>query len=318
MHVYFSSETPVAVKINGSFWGIVNDSVKGYKSNKPTDDLIEVLYLNGEPPFAFLLDANIKDHLSENIILTDLGDGLAFKFLAPLKKRKFKNLDQAEQKGVFVSTFAETGTIVAVKSPFAEFSEKFEFNARSAKIDFPLSEILSYQIVLVSLSFETDKGIFLCVLECGKSIKKIFGDYVNSFKFENEFLITELVFNDIKKHRLTTRLKYEKSAFVVTDKTLTARKEISSRTLPTEIIPYAFFEELLLDGDITPFAIPSIADRKNTLYKYLGNFIGCMPPPPCHTSNDVGLVYRESHNVYIVKYVTVTIENKKITNLKLN
>jgi hypothetical protein len=79
-----------------------------------------------------------------------------------------------------------------------------------------------------------------------------------------------------------------------------------------ELLPFAFFESVLLGGNYAEFLADGLAEQADKIAAFLGDFRGvCLTNDP----STCGLIREKATNVFEVSYFTVTIENGKIINV---
>lgn len=320
MYVYFSGECPAAIKLNGALLGIVGDNVKGCRVDLSLDVLVEVYPLGGSAPFAFILNENIKEEPPINACVTDLDGGFLIKFLCFKKNVPLKILAQQKYGDGLFTVFNENGSTISVDTPYGSIAEDLPVNALEAEI-MPLtaqySPFGSPTAVAIKICGEKSRRLYVYSLSNGA--KKIFDDEVSDFKIENSDIFTTYRYKDIKKHSVIVKWEYDAQTQTLIKKSveLSYEKDVDVFSLPDKIIPYAFLEELSVGGDLTPFLCDEMKPNADKLNGYLGDFLGCMPPPAFKDGSLLGLIYRREKNYFYVKYASFSIENKKIKNLKL-
>jgi hypothetical protein len=122
-------------------------------------------------------------------------------------------------------------------------------------------------------------------------------------------------FLDIALHKVTTEYDYLGGELKAVNKTVCTKPDFSIDNLPQEILPFAFIEEFLVGGKVDNFLSDNVLKNKDKLKGYLGNYIGVCPIPPF--ADGVGLIYKKNKNAYDIKRLSVTLLDRKITNLVL-
>ena len=79
-----------------------------------------------------------------------------------------------------------------------------------------------------------------------------------------------------------------------------------------ELLPYAFFESVLIGANYTDFLTDELIDKANSLIDFLGDFVGILPT---EQENVCGLIRKKAENLFEATYYTVKIESNKITDI---
>ena len=94
-------------------------------------------------------------------------------------------------------------------------------------------------------------------------------------------------------------------------RTLNGEKDIE--TIQTELLPFAFFESILLGANYLSFLSDDLASQAEKLKGYLGNFCAVtLTDRP----NVCGLVYKKAERLFEIENYTLSIENGKITDIR--
>jgi hypothetical protein len=93
-----------------------------------------------------------------------------------------------------------------------------------------------------------------------------------------------------------------------------------SRDVGGEITHFAFFESLLYNCDCKKYLCDELKDCAYSIKTYLGDFVAVtVPTDKFYATNGnkpaVGLVYKQSQNLYKVSYCGVELKNNKVTNV---
>lgn len=82
---------------------------------------------------------------------------------------------------------------------------------------------------------------------------------------------------------------------------------------PTEAtFALALFESVLIGAEVAPFLSENLLEKAGALKEFLGDYESVVLTD---TPNRVGLVYKRKERVFDVRYVCVTVENGRITNI---
>ncbi len=310
MYYYFSSSFPAVIKIDGVYLGQINTAVKTFKSEDDAEHFVEVIELSSPSNvYAFILNAEFLRSSSAKVSITDLSGGYFIKFLVKTTT-DFSVIAQEKFNNCVVTVFNENGVKLSVETPYDFYYENLDFNFESVKI-FTVNIFNAY---FVAIEFNGNKKL-LALYSLSEKICKSFFSEIDSYSFDNGFYTT-FHLSDIAKHKVEINWDYSDGNFKEWQKTVTTSPNFNPETCPKEIVPYAFFEELLVGGDIKEYVGENILNNANKLKGYLGEYIGVCPPPEFKSPNQVGLIYTSAKNVYYVKYFTCEMQGGKITNVK--
>ena len=89
-------------------------------------------------------------------------------------------------------------------------------------------------------------------------------------------------------------------------------RQESGENATTELLPYAFFESVLLGADYTQLLCENLQPSAARLKEYLGEFQSVILT---ENPNRLGLVKAKAERLYEVNYYTITLENGKISDV---
>ena len=95
----------------------------------------------------------------------------------------------------------------------------------------------------------------------------------------------------------------------------TQTEEGVTQTLRAEILPYAFFESILIGADYASLLSDQLKEKAEHLKDFLGEFSGVVLT---EKPNVCGLVRKKSERLFEVDEYAVEIENGKISDVKLH
>ena len=311
MYYYFSSDYPALLKINGLFYGNLFNTVKHLEIlGDTTNTLVEILPLvNTETPVTFILNDNFFTCPPINVSLTDLDGGYLIKVTPSFNTLHYAVLAQKKFPDLLVTAFNDNGHKLCLENGFDFYSERIYHNVNSVEIVKSVCSVSS----LVAVVFKGE-NLLVSVYDVKEKISKIFSKLCDDVQF-NEHLVIRQDFLDIAKHSLTNCYAFSDNQFILSNTTLSVKKDFCLSSLNKSILPYAFLEHFMLGGDISEYVGKNILDNKEQLRGYLGNFLGVMPPPLFKDITEVGLIYHEKDNLYKVKYFSFEIEDRKIVNV---
>lgn len=307
MYYYFSSNCKCAIKINGKYLCEIYSDIK-LISNATQNSFIELCPLNtlGQS-INFILDKDFLTSPPIPLSVTDIGGGYLIKYNKVDLDASFYLVCQQKFSNALITVFNENGKKLSIETPFGVYAEKVDFTFDSAEI-FPFFDNYNYFVIL----FKGEKTL-VSVYNTEKEIKKVLSFTCCEFNKEDMTFITG--YKDMAKHTLKEKLSFDNE--IKRERvSLFYKKELTIYNLNEKVIPYAMLEELLLNGNVSPFLTGNILENKDKLNGFFGDYIGIMPPPFFRDENEVGLIYRIKENLFKVEYFTFTLTNKKISNVK--
>ena len=200
---------------------------------------------------------------------------------------------------------------------------------------------LFYQGAL-QLSIETEKGLFISTLppafekseiifESGLFILKTPNMLAVYTKMGERVLMENIASCTIEAGALYAKLPLSDSlgriadcAWEMTERGVTRTKFtlLQSRTISgendperirAELLPFAFFESILVGADYVSMLSDDLASQADQLKSYLGNFCSvALTDDP----NVCGLVYKKNERLFEILHYKVTLDNGKITDIQ--
>ncbi len=309
MYYYFSAKFSSVLKINGNYFGEIDEKLKQVEISN-YNSFIEVCPLGFEHfPLSFILNERFLFSPPNGVSIVDLKGGYLIEFNFLQDSSSFKILSQEKFPYAVVTVFKENGLKVSIETPNDFFAETIAFCSESATI----TPFTLQGKNLVAISFLGKQKLLNCYLLENK-IQKVFSKEVCDYSFNNGFSSAE-EFLDIAKHKLTCSWNLQNDKLVKGDVDLTRSENFCIKELPEHLIGYAFLEELLCGGDISEYLDDGIKENKEFLYSFFGDFLGIMPPPAFRQFEEIGLIYKCTENKYKVEYFCFTTQNKKICNI---
>lgn len=310
MYYYFSSDYPAVIKINGIFYGKIQDVIKPLNIEDNISPFIEICPLKPDGTAVnFFLNADFLTCPPNGISVSDLKGGYLIKFYERIDKLPFDILAQEKFPYAVVTVFTENSLKLSIETPTDFYAETFNLNACPVEI-IPFSQNNQR---FFAIKFDLDECL-LAIYHISEKVEKVFYKKVCTFTFSPTFSTTEK-FNDIKKHVLTCSWEFCDNTFKKKNVSCKAKEDFNIDNLHERLIPYAFLENFLVGDNIDEFLCENIKANANKLQSYLGEFIGVFPPPTFRDINEVGLIYSKGENLYEIEYFTFELQNKKIFNI---
>ena len=303
MLYYFLCATPCAIKLNGEYKGIANQNFSfldfdaGFLEFVPLDQTFyEVsVFLDG------------TNHTTiQNCKLIDLYGGFLIipkfskKLCADFKLIQ-KNAFQLSSK-ISVSCYNHGGVKLFLSNEHDFFIDSIPFTPEKVKFETCAYKGNEY-IVAVCMA---KKSLILGYRVNGK-ISQVFKNLCDGYGFENNTITTLENKADLLCHSISSKWAFEESVRLVNFIISTKRSPFS---LPEKLIPYAFFEEILIGGDATVFLTPNLKEKATNLKEFLGDFKKVLPPPHFKSDDLITLLYDDK-----VEYAKIELLGGLISNI---
>ena len=305
MFCYISCATPCAVKVNGNFVGKASlnltflDIDKAFLEFIPLDSGFEPIYLS--------FDEN-HPYSTKNLQIIDLYGGL---LLLPKFCKKATGELKLVAKRVFplfkpvsVACFNQGDGKIFLQTETDGFIENAPFTLGEVNFESCASFGKEYLLVICPSGKTVIFGY-----EIGEKITPVFKNICDGFAFDGNLLRLVENKNDLLRHTISTTWEFGKSVKVKNRSVISKRAVYS---LPEGLIPYAFFEEVLVGGDIANFLTPRLKPRANEFKEFLGDFKSVLPPPHFISDEMITLLYSDK-----VAYAKVHLVGGLIDNITL-
>lgn len=312
MEYFFCCKNSASLKINGLF--NCNLSNKPININKDLFNcFIEVCPedCKNYQTISFVFNKEFLLSPKDTWIVTDLKGGYIIEFLPKRIDNNFELLSQKVFNFSRVTAFNQNGLNLSFETSGDFFTENFNIEVQSVEI-----KNIFNNVVAIIIKERFAEKINVILFQTKPKITKILSKQVTDYSFFNTLKLTEN-FVDIAKHQLITTWNYKNDGLFLQEKTLNVSESFNVDNLNEKILPYCFFEEILLDGEYHNYLGENLIPNAPKLKEFLGDFIGVITPPKFIDQEKVGLVYKTSTNVYTVKYALTELKDRKIVNVKL-
>lgn len=308
MYIYFCSDYPAVVKLDGNVYKkIYNEPT--LISSITKDTFIELCPLKeNEKHLSFFIDEAFWQDEKEGIIITDLKGGYLISFKSTPLGESLNVIFQHKTEHYALSVFSDKGKKLSIETHNDFYFENIEF-------DFDEVKVVFFERGALGVWFNS-KEPTLIVYSLDNNITKIFQKHVSYYNYSNTLVIKQK-YIDVAKHEVTSEWDFSNKKAIQVNKNITRSQDFHPGLLSESVMPYAFLEELLIGGDVENYLHDKLKSSKDKLKGYLGDFIGVCPPPPFRECNEIGLIFAIGKNRYEVSYLTVQLDNGKIINLKL-
>lgn len=303
MKIYFLSSQPCALTVNDAFFGMT-DGFERVATLSLQDNLFIRFTPENALPISFFLNENIRFSPPQGCEVYLLAEGIAiyardfppndFSLKIVCQKRFEKHLITVYSQGnLQLSLETPLGFFVATLPPcfcvcdvtfhketvFLKSPDMLALFTSSGKRLF-LEKVLSYQT--------TEDG-FTALLPLSEALGRV-ADCAYEIKGD------ELV-----RTRFSLRQRN------------TATGETDAGKIRDELLPFAFFESVLVGADYAEMLCDELAPKASEIRAFLGAFIAVTVTK---TPNVCGLVRKKGERLFSVEYYSVELEDGKIKDVK--
>lgn len=314
MRVHFSSAVPCALKLAGALAGFCGETEKFADIPDGERVLAEFIPESGELfPLSFVIDGAFFAAPPRccDVYRYDCGADLFAARFSP-RERELRVRAQIRAGDILATVLDSGGASLSLenKTDFQTYAlpPAEDYDAAAETIGGE-----SFLRVLCRGGRHKELLLFNERLEC------VFRDRVSDFSCTDK-LTASFEFSDIAGHTSVRTFRAEGGALLPDSQQLHAKNEIDPAALDERILPFAFFQEIAAGGDCGDYLAPCLADKKDRLMQYLGEFCGVYLPKEIFylthgRVNAAGLIYKHSEHVFDIKYFSVHAEKGKIDNI---
>ncbi len=298
MKIYFLSSIPCALTVNDAYLGITD----GFERSAELA-LRDNLFIRFSPenalPIAFFLTEDIRFHAPKGCQVYLLRDGIA------IYAREFPPCDFALQ------TIAQKrdGEVLATvfKQGEVQVSIQTANESHTALLPREFSHCeLAFHEGLIFIQSDKSLAVFTADGE------QVFYERILSFFVENGRLTAILPLLDSLGRTAECVYDLSRAGLKRVSIKLTQQRAVFDDAR-AELLPYAFFECVLLGAEYSEFLADSLKEKAEDLRAFLGEFIDVViteNPYIC------GLVRKKSDGIYAVDYYTVDVCEGKIVDIQ--
>ena len=301
MKIYFLSSQPCALSFNGVYFGITNLFERFAEISLKDNLFVEFTPQNAQP-IRFFLTEEILFSPPEHCAVYLLPRALA------IYARDFTPCDcplriitQKRFGDTLATVFQQGAILLSMQTDKNMFNATLPPSFLNCEVDFH-----------ADLCFISNQNQLIIYTKAGK---QVFFEEIMEYSVTENTLNATLPLSNLLK--LQAKCTYALSAESVLQTSFSLQtvlqKQEDKEKIKAELLPYLFFESLLLGADVTPYLSEELQKDKDKLRDYLRDF--------CEVSisdipNVCALVYKKSENVFQVDYFQTEIQDEKIINIK--
>ena len=306
MRLYFLSERPAALKLNGAYMGVI-DSFERFAEVDPADKILAEVVPDGDAlPLSFFIDEKLFTAPPDFLDVYLLGgDAVVYVSRYARRSRGLKVVSQTNFRGGQYTLFSTDGRVY-LNCERGEKCALYELPVCLENAAFKEENCGGHPVLVIS-----GGGYLTVISEDGR---RVFYNPAESFTFGDKLKIT-VGFNTCAGCRAECVFGYDGKNFTLES----SRTE--ERVPPAEnVLHFAFFECVLTRGDYKKYLSDDLKENAGALPGFLGGFVDVTVPYKkfYDTHGDIkaaGLVYPQLKNLFTVKYFAVDTDGGKITNV---
>lgn len=303
MKVYFLSSRPCALTLNDAYFGLT-DRFERFAEISLKDNVYVRFSPENAQPIGFFLNESVRQISPVGCEVYLLSNALAIYAqsfppsdltLKLIKQKHFEKntLTLFYQGELQLSIETEKGFFVSTLPPAFEKSELF------------------FESGLFVLKAPNMLAVYTITGE------RILMENVLSCKIESGTLYAVLPLSDSLGRVADCAWEMSETGVTRTKCTLSQSRTISGESNPeqlqAELLPFAFFESILLGANYASMLSDDLAPQADKLKGYLGDFCSVTLT---NVPNVCGLVYKKAERLFEIVNFSVSVENGKITDIQ--
>lgn len=306
--LYFLSAIPCALKFNGDYAGTIGENYSVFPSKKGLYEFIPLK--SGFCQLCFLWDEKPSDKI-ENVRIIDLYGGFLVipifsrQIVSDFKELFFKTVEFPDFD-VETQVFSENGVKLTVKCGKAKATENVPFTPVALNLEKAYFDGRAYLVAFLS---DKKTAVFGFEITSG-FIKPVLKRECDGYESKNDKIILTETKNDVLRHTVVSVWNFSNGAKLERADIYRGREPFS---LHEKILPYAFFEEILLGKDASDFLSPRLRPKANDLKAFAGDFSAILPPPHFKSDSLITLLYNDRAEYADLKFSNRLIDNITIT-----
>ncbi|MBR2442104.1 MAG: hypothetical protein IKB20_03465 [Clostridia bacterium] len=302
MKIYFLSAIPCALTLNGVYFGLT-DRFERFAEIHLADKIFAEFIPENAQPIRFFITERLPSVPPQGCEVYLLPDGLAvFARDFPPLPAPLTVIAQARFPQGLVTVFSQGGVQVSIENSFGLFTSYLPPSFSVCELTY--HEGLFFLKGQNCLAVYTQKG------------RQVLLEEVLSFEIENGELKAVLPLSDCLGRNANCVWAIDEEGCIQKSCTLTQARthggDGNEADILKELLPYAFFESVLIGADFTPFLSNELQTKAGALTAFLGEFKAVVPtddPFVCR------LIYQKQERLFEARDFKVCVEKDKITDV---
>lgn len=286
--------------LGGVYFGIT-DCFERFAEIQPKDNVFAEFIPQGALPVSFFINENLRFTPPEGCEIYILRDGIAiYAKDFPPSDLSLKIIAQERFFGNLVTVFRQGTLQLSLETAKGFFVSTLPPCFEPCSISFECGLFFLYG--QENLTVYTDEG--KCVLF----------ERVSSYKIENNTLIATLPLSDSRRRFADCKWALtEDGCFQTSFRIYQESSDGEETALREELIPYAFFESVLIGADFSEMLSDGLKEKAEHIKAFLGDFSDVTLTKDAKTC---GLVRKKKERVFELHYFTVELKDGKISDIK--
>lgn len=304
MTLYFLSKTPAALKLNGTYAGVIDLFERRVEVEREERLFAEIIPGNNGGGLNFFIDGQFFSSPPDFADVYLMGDdALIFIKRFTSKDSAVRVVWQTRFYDNLITLFTQGGVQLSCEGKGFELYELDDaFKSASYR-----EELIGGKPVLI-ISAEGS----LCIIS--SEGKRVFYNAAESFTCGDMLEVT-VDFETCAGAKARCGFSYDGEKM-----TLAYSKTEETAAPAEDVLHFAFFESVLTRGDYEKYLCEQLKEKAGALPSYLGEFIAVTIPPSKFYAvhGDIraaGLVFPKGRNLFEVKYFCVDLKDGKIENV---
>ncbi len=304
MTVYFLSQTPAALKLNGIYAGVCDLFERRVQIDLSDGVLAELVPDGNLQPLNFFITEKFLHSPPDFTEVYLMPEGALIYIKRYYDKcAALKVLRQTRFCGNLITLYSQGGIFLSCEGQ--DFA-LYELDDSFADAEFREEQAGGFPLLIVR-----GDGCIAAVSDKGK---RVFINRAESYSC-GDMLETIVNYETCAGIKAYCEFSYDGEE-VALEKTRTEE----TCAPPEELLHFAFFESVLTRADVKKYLCPELLGRAEQLNAYLGEFTAVTVPTDLFVAAHgnipaAGLVYPEGKNLFRVRYFAVEYENKLISNV---
>ena len=289
MKIYFLSSRPCALMLGGVFFGMT-DGFERFAEIEPKDNVFAEFIPEGALPVGFFITEKLRFSPPDHCEVYILKDGIAvFAKSFPPSDFSLKLVAQQRFRENLVTVFRQGDLQISIETSKGFFVAPLSPCFEPCKI--------FWEHGLFFVEGQGALAVFNAAGEC------VLNEKISEYRIENDVLSAVLPLSD-------SRGRFAECAWALTDD---ACFQTSFKVRQTELIPYAFFESVLIGADFSELLSDELKERAQHIKAFLGDFVSVVLT---EQPNTCGLVRKKKERLFEVHYFTAEVKDGKIVDIR--
>lgn len=300
MKIYFLSSRPCALMLGGVFFGMT-DGFERFAEIEPKDNVFAEFIPEGALPVGFFITEKLRFSPPDHCEVYILKDGIAvFAKSFPPSDFSLKLVAQQRFRENLVTVFRQGDLQISIETSKGFFVSPLPPCFEPCKIFWEHG-----------LFFVEGKGALAAFNAAGECV---LNEKISEYKIENDVLSAVLPLSDsLGRFAECAWALTEDACFQTSFRVRQTAAGKDEEALRGELIPYAFFESVLIGADFSELLSDELKERAQHIKAFLGDFVSVVLTD---RPNTCGLVRKKKERLFEVNYFTAEVKDGKIVDIR--